>query len=589
MEDTTGRESPMLHLDLYNFESAEAEGSRYVLTSPRSLEACARHDIRPVVLLHKPLTEFQEEHPETPLRLVTELFEIHEKERRRNLRLCREERQKIVEEEKCRRTPIPTTVSAWSPRVVAAIDNGDKTLEDHFDAGESPVPFDASPPRARALTWGYLSEVNKSVSEINRKGDALNVSVQTAPPKSVSISDLSHSPATEKTVNKLARQIARETNVSVPEKDRKIAALMLAKHEEEKSFLEQKLKAQKRWDEIKHKDRQQKMQLERERRLCLSKNNEKWERDLKLRKLKIFLEEKQISDVREKILTQNDAKWRELARNQEKRRIENRERAKYEADLKKRTQEQSLKEKEATNETAREYLNQSLQEKMSKATQNRLLKEMKTHRRMQVENEHEKLKNEVLRKEINNRTKTDELLRKMALEQRLNRSQEYHQQITKEKIKELKEKAVREDEQILKARLRAEEHQQQQMRYREALAQVTDKKIQQAREAAIKNIQQKAHQVKKINTEKEKLHQLKKEKVEEEEQFHRLETQEVIRSKDKKSEKIMKEKEIKVVESKRRARASFQMREKVREKINTRSFDQMAREAQLRASLIKVN
>uniref|UniRef100_A0AAV2JIN4 Uncharacterized protein n=1 Tax=Knipowitschia caucasica TaxID=637954 RepID=A0AAV2JIN4_KNICA len=34
--------APKLHLDLYNFDSPAAEGSRYVLTSPRSLEACAR-------------------------------------------------------------------------------------------------------------------------------------------------------------------------------------------------------------------------------------------------------------------------------------------------------------------------------------------------------------------------------------------------------------------------------------------------------------------------------------------------------------------------------------------------------------------
>ena len=31
---------PNLHLDLYNFDEPGAEDSRYVLTSPRSLEVC---------------------------------------------------------------------------------------------------------------------------------------------------------------------------------------------------------------------------------------------------------------------------------------------------------------------------------------------------------------------------------------------------------------------------------------------------------------------------------------------------------------------------------------------------------------------
>ncbi|XP_013377422.1 PREDICTED: coiled-coil domain-containing protein 177-like, partial [Chinchilla lanigera] len=44
-------QSPLLHLDLFNFDCPEAEGSRYVLTSPRSLEACARCAVKPVELL----------------------------------------------------------------------------------------------------------------------------------------------------------------------------------------------------------------------------------------------------------------------------------------------------------------------------------------------------------------------------------------------------------------------------------------------------------------------------------------------------------------------------------------------------------
>jgi len=50
-----------LVLDLYNFDSPTAEGSKYVLTSPRSLEACSRLHIKPVQLLPKSLSDFAEE------------------------------------------------------------------------------------------------------------------------------------------------------------------------------------------------------------------------------------------------------------------------------------------------------------------------------------------------------------------------------------------------------------------------------------------------------------------------------------------------------------------------------------------------
>ncbi|ERE74210.1 coiled-coil domain-containing protein [Cricetulus griseus] len=50
-------QSPLLHLDLFNFTCPEAEGSRYVLTSPRSLEACARCAVKPVELLPRALAD----------------------------------------------------------------------------------------------------------------------------------------------------------------------------------------------------------------------------------------------------------------------------------------------------------------------------------------------------------------------------------------------------------------------------------------------------------------------------------------------------------------------------------------------------
>ena len=82
--------APKLHLDLYNFDSPLAEGSRYVLTSPRSLEACARCGVKPVELLARPLADFVHEAPGRSMRVATGLFEVYEKDRHAKLRQCRE-------------------------------------------------------------------------------------------------------------------------------------------------------------------------------------------------------------------------------------------------------------------------------------------------------------------------------------------------------------------------------------------------------------------------------------------------------------------------------------------------------------------
>nr|XP_010960681.1 PREDICTED: coiled-coil domain-containing protein 177 [Camelus bactrianus] len=111
-------QSPLLHLDLFNFDCPEAEGSRYVLTSPRSLEACARCAVKPVELLPRALADLVREAPGRSMRVATGLYEAYEAERRAKLQQCRDERERIVREEKRRLfTPLgsaPATASAPS-------------------------------------------------------------------------------------------------------------------------------------------------------------------------------------------------------------------------------------------------------------------------------------------------------------------------------------------------------------------------------------------------------------------------------------------------------------------------------------------
>ncbi|XP_064647902.1 coiled-coil domain-containing protein 177-like [Lineus longissimus] len=90
-----------IHIDLYDFEDPKYEDSKYVLTSPRSLEACARVGVKPMELLYKPLADFQEEHlaEGTSLQTIYNMYDEQENERIRVLKLCRHERDHLVSED----------------------------------------------------------------------------------------------------------------------------------------------------------------------------------------------------------------------------------------------------------------------------------------------------------------------------------------------------------------------------------------------------------------------------------------------------------------------------------------------------------
>ncbi|KAG2467119.1 coiled-coil domain-containing protein 177 [Polypterus senegalus] len=577
--------SPMLHLDLYNFESTEAEGSRYVLTSPRSLEACARHGVRPVELLHKPLSEFVEENPDTPLRVITELYEVHEKGRRRKLRECREERLRIIAEAKDRRAPDSVAVCSLSQ---VKTSDGSGATKKQTPNGDWPVSVGKTISQRRDTADhlemnGAVGYKEKKISKTDGKG----IDFQVYTGKSYSLGDLTHSLETERTMEKLLREVRKDTSVSVPERDRKIAALMLAKHEEEKSRQQLRRTAEQAWEEGKKKEKLQKMRLEKQRRQQLGHNMEKWQRDLDFRKSRIKQEEEYLIQMRKREVEIQEEKWRKLAEEQESRRLGKLELTRYEAECKKRNQEEMLKEKDRLEQQTREMQSVVAQEKMFLASQSKLLREMRQRKKLQQENEHHKLKHQLLKREVDNQMKAEELLLKMALEKKLLKSQKNYKRLVAEKEKMVQEKAIREEKQTILAKIRAEKLEDEQRKHKTSLALEKDKKIQQALDSVDEKVRQKAMNARKVNQEKERSHHLLKQKLEEEEELHRLEVKGVIEKKDKKSEQILREKEATIEESRKVARASFQMREKVREQINSRSFDQMALEAQLRASLTR--
>lgn len=112
-----------------------------------------------------------------------------------------------------------------------------------------------------------------------------------------------------------------------------------------------------------------------------------------------------------------------------------------------------------------------------------------------------------------------------------------------------------------------------------------EKRAKHAAVVAEEKAKEKAQRATQSRQEKERLQRLNRQRVEEEEKQRRLELLQSIERKLEKSEQIFKEKKAVLESARSVARASFHVRDKVREETNMRTFDKMVLEAQLKASL----
>uniref|UniRef100_A0A8C4VCP5 Coiled-coil domain containing 185 n=1 Tax=Gopherus evgoodei TaxID=1825980 RepID=A0A8C4VCP5_9SAUR len=359
----------------------------------------------------------------------------------------------------------------------------------------------------------------------------------------------------------------------IPERDRKIAALMLARHREEHDLKERQLQTSDAWDRMRRREKKIKSKLEKERQHHLAESLEKWQRDKEHRKARLRLEEQELLKAREKEMMLQHKKWEKVAEEQEMRRKEKRERTKVQAEYRKRCQEKQLREKRLAEKNAKQYNYNLLKEKMAQAFEKRLLKEMEGKKRSQDLNQYEKNRHRPLKAQMDHQVKADELYKRLSIEQKLQRSQEILDQLMEERNKELKEKSLRGEEQGLLAKFRAKETEEEKRKRKNMLLQIAEMKIQQAREIMSKNVQDKAQRSKESNYLKEMNHHFRKQKVEDDEKCHLQEIQEAIKRKDEKSNRILRDKETAVEDSRKIARASYDLREKVRELINSHSFD----------------
>ncbi|KAI5102643.1 coiled-coil domain-containing protein 177, partial [Silurus meridionalis] len=635
-------EHPKLHLDLYNFDSPAAEGSRYVLTSPRSLEACARCGVKPVELLSRPLSDFAREAPVNSMRVATGMFEMYEKDRHAKLRHCREERERIVQEEKKRAlqaTLNNSSRSQDSEKPQGNTSTGVTKQTNHGSVSSDPIakksPASSGPtkpqstPVSQPTSKNIPQERSHSLESLQRRKEEVtssNTSTtttttttcassesasssyswegardhwgKTSSPRartlatfnslmgrSLSLGDLSHSPQTTQKVERIVKEVKRRGLKAVPERDRKIAALMLARYQEEDIMSQTRYVAHLQWDSERRIEELRREREDRDKQRAVLQCHRAWQSQFSTRQRRLSQQEREAAAAKLRRVAESEERWRELAEQQERSRLQKLQQAAREEKLKKSMQEQNLKSLEEERAALLEHEKVLIKEKLTIAELKRQEREHQMLEELRGLNRAEKRRHIALIEEIERR-KADELEEtRRTTEQKLSRSLENYEQIQERRGQELREKAKREEQQIQKAKKAAEQRERQQKEQMEARAKEAVKRVQQAAMLAEERAREKAQRAVQSRLEKERIQKLNRQKVEEEEKQRRLELLQSIERKLEKSEQIFREKRAVLESARSVARASFHVRDRVREETNMRTFDKMVLEAQLQASL----
>ncbi|XP_049456840.1 coiled-coil domain-containing protein 177 [Epinephelus fuscoguttatus] len=558
--------APGPRLDLNNFDSAEAERSRYVLTSPRSLESCARLGIKPVELLIKSLNELIAERQDVPFEAMRVMHESYEKERMKLLQMCREERERIIQ----------AAGDRWpgSSKVSGLGVAPDTKLKDHRRDRQS----------TRPIPYADLCFKGKSVSRSscsNRDPDRSTVC-------SFSLGDLRHTPATERKLERLTNDIKKEMCVTVSERDRKIAALMLVKHQEEQASLKLSQQEEQDRQEARRQEEARKAQEEKKRRKKLRQSMQRWREELEARRrLRERQEKEKTGQLVLEVLLQED-RSRRLKEEVDGQLREKIKAAQKEAGGRKRYQERLLREKEEMEKRQQERERQVAVEKEEKARRSKVLQEKKERKRLQEENRRELLRHILLKQQVEQQVEEEEAQMRSTLEKKLEHSCERRAQAVETQLRELKERAAREEEQIQRAQQRARLQRDQHLTQKQILVQLSQRRAERAALHVSAQQRNRAQQAQQHNKHRQLCHQRLRERIQREEEAMRKVRESCVFMKEWRRERLRRQREQIQEEAHRLARASFHMRERARQQTHSRTFAQMALEAQLTAPMSRL-
>lgn len=555
---------PAFSLGQKNLESAGTE--RHGSTSHIQQESCPPLGIKPVQLLIKSLNELIVEQREAPFEAMKVMHESYEKQRWKALKECHSREQDGI---------ILASGSRWPRRNVAS------NLEVPPDAKVKEPPSDSLTPEpipyADLCFRGTLVGSSCSAAE-RRDPERSTIS-------SLNLGGLRCSPAAEAKLQRLTAEIKRKTRVTVSERDRKTAAIMLVRHEEEQGRLKLSQQEERKHQEVRRQEEAQQAQAEKELRRKLRQSMRRWHKELEARRrLRQHQEQEKTRQLEQEVLLQED-RWRRLKEEADAQRRGKLEGALKEADERKRFQEKLLREKETTEKREQERARQAAGVMEERARRSKLQQEKKELKRLQEENRRELLRHILLKKQLEQQTEEEEAQARSALQQKLRRSSEKRAQVVEAQLRRTRERSAREQEQLQRAQLRAELQNVRQLTDKHLLVRTSQRRMERAALNASSLLRSRAQQTREHNRHRENRHRRLREEIQREEEATAKARESCVSVKEWKRERLLRQRQQIQEEAQRLTRASFHMREGVRQQTHSRTFDQMAREAQLTASI----
>ncbi|XP_036925263.1 coiled-coil domain-containing protein 185 [Sturnira hondurensis] len=362
----------------------------------------------------------------------------------------------------------------------------------------------------------------------------------------------------------------------VSSRDQKIVALVLIRLKKAQRMRELQQQAAVAWEELKRSDQKVQMTLERERKLLLRQSRAQWQLEKEQRKTRPS-EEHRVSRLRDsqaKNMGQQENQGKVPSEDRETQSQDKLERARPEAKLTKQGQVQGLREQEETLQDQRGQDSLEVQKRLEQACPKKQLPTTEDQKKVWEANLSSLVNYQARKVLMDCQAKAEELLRKLSLEQSSQRSQEIHRGLMKERHRELRDKAQREEERSQQVRLRAEELEEQRKVRKQLLVELANQRAQQARSHVHKSVSDRAQHLRELNLLREKNHHVLKLKAEKEEKCHIEGIKEAIRRKEERMAQISREKEATFEEFQKISRTS---------RRDNSAFDHAAGKAQLLA------
>ncbi|XP_038076515.1 coiled-coil domain-containing protein 177-like isoform X2 [Patiria miniata] len=589
-----------LHLDLFNFESVEAVDSPYILTSPRSLEACTQLEVQPIELLHKDLMEFEEECLLTgqPLSNAKRLYEEHEEQRLRKLKQCRRLRERLIleqeEDENSRHKSRHHSKGTESPKRDHEYSIKNRSLE--FGQGDNRNTVTDKPQRPASAHF-----TSQRSQKSNRPSTA-----PSSEPRRTTRSITHHTPASpivttpglrskvrgpqERSMSSCSsrQSVSRLSSASgasvLSDQDQKILDLLEKKYKDEKMVEEMRQEMRLAWDEQRRTEERSKVRNEMQRRKNLAEANQsrqkKKEREQRQKQLK---RDKEMKEAEEDV-QYRDLHHARLVKEQEALMQHQIQLKKLEDAEKKNKQERVLKKREQKDEEYRQAVSDHLAVTQERAERLRSLKEDQEAREYKERN----WKGTLLRSsmkaslEKDNQEYMTSLRESILLKQsRAERNLGNRQWLQEHEIKlnRQKEESLQEKSRQLRQEIEDENRQwQRQLMYESLMAQ--ERAAQQANET----VQSKANKARYARRSRELTHKELKKRVDEDEALYQESIKMDLAYKDMKSQSLAAQKQDVIQRSRVVAMESAKLRDQIRQQY-LGSFDKMAQRAQHQSSL----